>query len=272
MALSQNTRARRPSNPAIGHEATGDDASAQLEYLFHLGVSNDGFAQFRIQQAGHGVFDLVEQFINNAVKLDLHAFAFCGRNRHGLDLHVEADDHCVGCTRQQNVRFRNRSDGRMNNFQIDFFALDLLQRVDDCFDGTLRVGFQNDPQPFFASGGFKQGLESGALRHEKLVRALCLKSLVAQLLGGALRFHNEEFVARIRQSGKPENLHRCRRRDLLDGFTPVVEEGFYLSAVVAANKWVADLQCPHLHDYGGGRPSAAFNLCLDDRAARSCGR
>src|SRR5436190_12127583 len=159
----------------------------------------------------------------------------------------------------------------MNNLEIDFFGLDLLQRIDDRFDGTLRVGFQNDPQHFFASGGFKQGLESGALRHEKLVRALCLKSLVAQLLGGALRFHNEEFVARIRQSGKPENLHRCRRRDLLDGCTPVVEEGFYLSAVVAADKWVVGFLCPDLQDYRGGRRWACFGLGLYKRAARPVG-
>ncbi len=58
-------------------------------------MSNNGFAQFRVQQAGHGVFDLIEQLINNAVKLDLHAFAFCSRDRHALDFHVKADDDCV---------------------------------------------------------------------------------------------------------------------------------------------------------------------------------
>ena len=78
----------------------------------------------------------------------------------------------------------------MNNFQIDLFGFDLFQRVDDRFDGTLRVGFQNDPQDFSASGGFEQGLERSSLRNEKLVRAFCLKSLVAQLLRGALGFHH----------------------------------------------------------------------------------
>ena len=157
----------------------------------------------------------------------------------------------------------------MNNFQIDFFAFDLFQRVHDCFDGTLRVGFQNDPQHFFASGGFEQSLERGALRHEKLVGALCLKSLVAQLLRGALRFHDQEFVAAFGRPVNPRTLHRRRRPGLLDRFAPVVEEGFYLSAVVAADKWVADFQCAHLHNYGGGRPSAGFHLCFDDGAARS---
>ena len=37
-------------------------------------------------------------------------------------------------------------------------------------------------------------------------------------------------------------------------------------------KWVADFQCAHLHDYGGGRPAAGFHLRFDDGAARSGGR
>src|SRR5206468_9498547 len=81
LALSQNASAPGARDPAIGNEATSDDSSAQLENLFHLRVSNDGFAQFRVEQTGHGVLELIEQLINNAVKLDLHAFAFCSRYR-----------------------------------------------------------------------------------------------------------------------------------------------------------------------------------------------
>src|SRR5215471_18405709 len=113
LALSQNASACRPSNPAIGHETTSDDASAQLENLFHLCVSNHRFAQLGFQQTGHGVFDLIEQLINNAVKLDLHAFAFRSRDRHGFNFHVKTDDYCLGCAGEQNIGFRNRSDRRM---------------------------------------------------------------------------------------------------------------------------------------------------------------
>src|SRR6476660_2229988 len=110
LALSQNTGAPSARDPAIGHEATSDDASAQLENLFHLRVSNDGFAQFRVQQAGHGVFHLIEQLVNNAVKLHLHAFAFCSWDRHGLNFHIKTDDYCFGCAGEQNIGFRNWSD------------------------------------------------------------------------------------------------------------------------------------------------------------------
>src|SRR5262249_5630757 len=46
---AKNESSPGASEPAIGHEATSYDASAQLEDLFHLSVSNDGFAQLRFQ-------------------------------------------------------------------------------------------------------------------------------------------------------------------------------------------------------------------------------
>ena len=62
-------------------EATGDDAPAQLENLLDLGVADDGLAMLRIEHAGHRFLHLVDQFVDDAVKLDLHAFAFGGVRR-----------------------------------------------------------------------------------------------------------------------------------------------------------------------------------------------
>src|SRR5690242_85446 len=174
LSSSQNASPPGACNPAIGHETTSNDASAQLENLFNLRVSNNGFAQLRFKQTGHGVFDLIKQFINDAVKLDLHAFAFCSRDRHGLNFHVEADDYCLRCAGEQNIRFRNRPDRRVNYFEINFLGFDLFQRVYNRFHGPLGVSFQNHPQHLPASGGFEQSLERGALRHEKLIRPLRL--------------------------------------------------------------------------------------------------
>src|SRR5262245_28544492 len=272
LSSSQNASAPDAGNPAIGHEATSDDASAQLENLFYLGVSNDGFPQLRFKQTGHGVFDLIKQLINNAVKRYLDAFAFCSRHCHGLNFHAKTDNYRLGRAGEQNIGFRNRPDRRVNNFQIDFFGFDLFQRIHNSFHGTLRVGFQNHPQHLLASGGFEQTLECGALRHEKLIRPLRLKSLVAQLLGSALRFHHEECVASSLEACEPKDLYRCRRAGLLYGFAAVVEQRLYLSAVVAADKWIADFQRSHLHNYGGRRATAGFHLRFNDGAARSGGR
>src|SRR6266513_1387372 len=45
LALSQNASAPGARDPAIGHEATSDDASAQLENLFDLRVTDGRIAR-----------------------------------------------------------------------------------------------------------------------------------------------------------------------------------------------------------------------------------
>src|SRR5256714_15411955 len=72
LALAQHPGARSPRNPAVGDEASGHDALAQLENLFHLGVADDRLPMFRIEQTGHRFLNLVDQFVNDAVELDLH--------------------------------------------------------------------------------------------------------------------------------------------------------------------------------------------------------
>ena len=104
LAFPQYASAGDAGDATIGYETTGDNASAQLENLFHFGVTDDGFSMFGIEQAGHRFFELVDQFINDAVKFDLHAFAFRGGHRNIFDLHVEADYDRVRRARQQNVR------------------------------------------------------------------------------------------------------------------------------------------------------------------------
>ena len=97
-------------------------------------MSDDGFPMFGIEQAGHRFFDLIEQFVNDAVKFDLDAFAFRGRDSHTLDFDVEADHDGVRRAREQNVRLRNWSDCGVDDLEIDFFAFDLLQRTHQCFE------------------------------------------------------------------------------------------------------------------------------------------
>ena len=103
-------------------------------------------AMFRIEQAGHRFFHLIDQFVNDAVEFYLDAFAFRRGHRHAFDFDVEADDDRVRCARQQNVGFGNRTDAGMNDLEIDLLALDLIERADQRFERTLRVAFQNDAQ------------------------------------------------------------------------------------------------------------------------------
>src|SRR5438552_527676 len=95
LAPPQNTCSRRTRNPAIRDQAAGHDPLAQLEHLFDLGVTDNGFAVLGIEQAGHRFFNLVKQLIDDAVKLNLYAFALGRRYSHVFNFDVEADDHGV---------------------------------------------------------------------------------------------------------------------------------------------------------------------------------
>ena len=96
-----------------------------MEDLFHFGVADDGLAMFRIEQAGHRFFDLIDQLVNDAVEFDLDAFAFGRADGVAFDLDVEADDDRVRSAGEQNVGLGDRSDAGMNDLEIDFLALDL---------------------------------------------------------------------------------------------------------------------------------------------------
>src|SRR5205814_1579849 len=90
LTFTNDTRATRASDSTVGNQTARDDAFAQLEDLFHFGVTEDRFTEFRIEQSGHRVPHLIEQFVNDAVELDLNAFAFRRRNSHVFNLRVEA--------------------------------------------------------------------------------------------------------------------------------------------------------------------------------------
>src|SRR2546421_4135326 len=60
LPFPEHARARGASYATIGHETAGDDASAQFKDLFHLGVSNNGFSMFGLEQTCHRFFDLIE--------------------------------------------------------------------------------------------------------------------------------------------------------------------------------------------------------------------
>ena len=56
LAPAQNAGPRGARDAAIGDEAAGDDALAQLEDLLDFGVADDGFAMFRIEQTAIASF------------------------------------------------------------------------------------------------------------------------------------------------------------------------------------------------------------------------
>ena len=97
------------------------------------------------------------------------------------------------------------------------------------------------------------------------------EAFFAQGLGGFLRFHDEKFVAGVRQSGKAEHFHRRGRTGRLDRLAAIVDERLHFAAIIAADERLADFERAHLHDDGRGRAAAGFDLRFDHGAARGRG-
>ncbi len=70
------------------------------------------------------------------------------------------------------------------------------------------------------------------------------------------------------KTAKAQHLYRCGRTRFLDRFTPIVHQRFDLAAIIAADERIAGLERAHLHDDGGGRAAAGFDLRFNDGAAR----
>ena len=217
LAPPQNAGARRPGDAAVGHKATGDDASAELENLFHFGVADDGFAMFRVEQAGHRFLDLVDQFVNDRVKFDLDAFAFRGGHGLAFDFDVEADDDRIRGAGQQNVGFRNRPDTGVDDLEIDLLALDLVERAGERFERTLHVALQDDAQDVSCHRPLRARLSSVA-RCGMLSFSVALRRRRSSLKRLAARSDSitRNSSPASGRSGKAENLHGRGRAGFLD--------------------------------------------------------
>ena len=83
----------------------------------------------RIEHAFHGLFDLFDHVVDDAMQADVDlscsAVAFALRLRPD----VEADDDRVGRGCQHDVRFGDGADAGVNDLDADAFDVDFLQRA-----------------------------------------------------------------------------------------------------------------------------------------------
>ena len=167
----------------------------------------------------------------------------------------------------------DRTDGGVDDIEVDFLALDLAQGMKQRLHRALDVAFDDELEQRVLAGGegIENVFERGPLRGGELLLALRVEALLGEGLGVALAFHDQQLVAGIRQAGEAENLHRGRWRGLLDLLALVVDERFDLAAEVSADERLADLEGAHADDDGGGRAAAGLDLRFDDRAARRGG-
>ena len=94
-----------------------------------------------------------------------------------------------------------------------------------------------------------------------LLRSMARRSSLSSL-GVLLGGHDQEFVARHRQAGEADHLHRRARAGFLDRLAQVVEERLDLARLAAADERVTRAESARLHDDRRGRAAPGFESAL----------
>ena len=109
-----------------------------------LALADGEVAEEGFEQAGHGLFDLVDKFVDNGVKLDLDAFVLGFVGDAAVDAGMEAKDDGVGSGGEGDIGLGDGSDSAVDDLEGDLLGIDLLEGFDDGFDRTLRIGLDDD--------------------------------------------------------------------------------------------------------------------------------
>ena len=134
-------------------------------------MTDDRFAKLRIKKTGHGLLHLIHKFVDDAVELDLNALLAGGGDRAVLYLDTKTDDDGIGSAGKQHITLGDRTDGGVNDLEIDLRLGNVGEGSDDRFKGALHVGLENDLKGLLLIC-FKVGkkiLQGSAFRRGKLL-------------------------------------------------------------------------------------------------------
>src|SRR5262245_3663384 len=137
-----------------------------------------------------------------------------------------------------------------------------LERSDERFHRTLHVALQDHLQSRFLPFGDigKEILERSALRRCELAVANVEEPLFTQEPRRSLAFHDHQFVSRIRQPTKTQDLNRHCRTRLFDRLSDVIDELFDFSPIITTDEGISHAQRPHADNDCRGGSSTLLEL------------
>src|SRR6478609_4269918 len=253
---------------SVGDAATGDLADlGNVEHFQDLRIAQHGFAQRRREQAGHRLFDVVDEIVDDVVVADLDAVALGRGRRFLVGADGEADDGGVETLRQRHVGFGNAADAGMQDAGGDLVGAELFQRSQNGFQRTLHVGL-DDQREILAARGFE-------LRHHLLERAahagdgsggvfaLLMGAIARDLTGAGFVLDHGETIAGFRRAVEAEHFDRHRGAGFINGHALIVDKGADAAHFGAGHDDVADAQRAALYQHGGDRAAAAVEPGFD---------
>src|SRR5258707_2420440 len=154
-SITHNSYLRVTLEDAVHDVTTGDCAGTfDPERVANFPATEIVLLKDRLEQAFHGFFELVGNFINDVVHADVDFFLLRKFSRLALRPHAERDDDRAGGARKKNVIFADGSDAGADNFQLHLIGRKLWQHFAQHFDAALDVRLDDDRQ-FLDFAGFE---------------------------------------------------------------------------------------------------------------------
>ena len=217
--VAQNADRRVARDLAVLDVAARDGADGgDLIGLTDLGVADDGLAELGRKHTLHGVGDLVDGIINDAVHPHIDLVTLRGGLCQLVRADVEADDDGVGRGGQQNIGLVDRADARVDDAHAHLVVRQLFERGLYRLGRTLHVCLDDEVQLLHFA---LLQLGEEAFERDLLVELVgvvldLLLTLLDQLTRHALVGNDAELVAGRRDLGKAGDLDRNGRACLLD--------------------------------------------------------
>src|SRR5208337_1698686 len=223
---------------------------------------------YRLEHADYGAPDVIEELIDDIIVTNVHRFLLGQLLNLRIRSYIEADHDSIGGRSEHNVGFGDRTGTAVNDVDLDFGSRKLDQRINDCLQRTMDIGF--DYKFKFLDLAFlnliEQVFESNLARSGKLLFPELEKPVLGDCSGLLFIGQNDKIVTRVGHPGKTENLDRNGRLGRIYSLPASIEHIADPSRVNSADINVTGPERPFLNQDCGNRPPALVQLGLDDSA------
>src|SRR5205814_1758656 len=129
---------------AIDHVAAGNGACAlDAESVANFGAAKVRLLENRLEQALHGFFNFVGNFVNDVVGANIHTFLLGEVGGFALGANTERDDDRTGGGSQEHVIFTDRAHTGADDFQFHLIGGKFGKHFAEHFDRALHVGLDH---------------------------------------------------------------------------------------------------------------------------------
>ncbi len=237
-------------------------------------MANHVLLEHRLEQSGHRIANIIQQFINHAVQADLHALALGGRAGARFLRDMKTDNNGIGRARQQHVVFVDAAHARERDLEGNLFALDIAQRLLNGLQRPLDIRFHDDREflDHLSALRLEQVFERSTARRGNSIQPSFFHALRRHLARSLVVRVNLEFGARLRHGIEAKAFDGVRRarRPHLDAY--IIDQCLHASPARTTHNRVPDLKRTRLNQQVGRGSHARLQARFDHKTCRATAR